>query len=310
MPTIKPLKPELQKIAREQLHEVPGRIDEDLQTFKSWIEQQPHLKARTDDQFLIQFLRGCKYSLERAKEKIERYYTIRTKFPDKLGIYDVDNERFRETARLGCFTTLPVPLNETGCRILMYHFSYNPLEFTPVELFHPGVAIYDYLMIDDPYACICGTAFILDMAKATMTHFLHVNFPLLKIMVTYLEKSLPMRIKALYLVNIPSTANNFLKMFLPLFSEKLRKRIFLCGSLDELKQHIPLKYLPKYYGGENGTMEEHIQSLDAKFDEYREYFKENAKYGTDETLRQGNAFDADEDNLFGMGGSFRKIEVD
>ncbi|XP_073813181.1 retinol-binding protein pinta-like isoform X2 [Musca autumnalis] len=292
-----------------KLFEVSSRIPEDLQTFKSWIEQQPHMKARMDDQFLIQFLRGCKYSLERAKEKIDHYYTIRTKYTDKLAIFDVNNERFRQSTRLGCFTPLPTPLNDNGCRLVMYHFNYDPNEFTPTEVFHPAVAMYDYLMIDDPHACICGTSLILDMSKATMSHILGIDFPLLKIMLTYLEKSLPMRVKALYFVNIPSVANNFLKMFLALLSDKLRKRVFVCSSVDELLQYIPLKYLPKYYGGENGSMEEHIQSMEAKFDEYRNYFKENANYGVDETLRQGEHTNGDE-QAFGMGGSFRKLQVD
>lgn len=36
----------------------------------------------TDDQFLVAFLRGCKHSLERTKEKLDTYYTIRTAIPE------------------------------------------------------------------------------------------------------------------------------------------------------------------------------------------------------------------------------------
>lgn len=101
MAQIKPLPPHLQKIAEEELYEVPSRIPEDLEALKLWIKQQPHLKTRTNDQFLIQFLRGCKYSLERAKEKINLFYTLKTKFPNMLGAYDVDDDKFRRIQRLG-----------------------------------------------------------------------------------------------------------------------------------------------------------------------------------------------------------------
>lgn len=98
---IKTLSPELQKIADDELGEVSSRIANDLETLKSWIEQQPHLKSRTDDQFLIQFLRGSKYSLEKAKERIDMFYTMKTKYPELFSLTDDENLRFRELVRLG-----------------------------------------------------------------------------------------------------------------------------------------------------------------------------------------------------------------
>lgn len=97
---IKPLTPDLQKIAETELGEVPSRIYNDLQSLKTWIEQQPHLKARTDDQFLIQYLRGCKYSLEIAKTKIDYLYTLKTKFPEEFNVTDVTDKCFRDIYRL------------------------------------------------------------------------------------------------------------------------------------------------------------------------------------------------------------------
>lgn len=101
MAQIKPLSPELQKVAIEELGEVPSRIQDDLQALKSWIDQQPHLKARTDDQFLIQFLRGCKYSLERAKSKLDLYFALKSKYPELMNVIDVNEPKFREIYKLG-----------------------------------------------------------------------------------------------------------------------------------------------------------------------------------------------------------------
>lgn len=100
MANIRPLNEELQKSANE-LGEVPSRLAADLAALKEWISQQPHLKANTDDQFLVAFLRGCKYSLERAKEKIDKFYTLKTKFPEMFAITDVDDPKFRELFRMG-----------------------------------------------------------------------------------------------------------------------------------------------------------------------------------------------------------------
>lgn len=98
---IRPLTPELQKVAIEQLKEDPARLEADLQAFKTWIQQQPHLNPRMDDQYLVAFLRGCKYSLERAKSKLDRFYTLRTKYPELFRPSSTTEGKFREIHQTG-----------------------------------------------------------------------------------------------------------------------------------------------------------------------------------------------------------------
>ena len=98
---IRPLNENLQKVAQEELNEDPKLIESDLQAFKEWIEQQPHLKARTTDQFLIAFLRGCKYSLEKAKLKLDNYYSLKEKYPDFLKRPNMEDEKFRKLLKKG-----------------------------------------------------------------------------------------------------------------------------------------------------------------------------------------------------------------
>ncbi|GBP10034.1 hypothetical protein EVAR_73620_1 [Eumeta japonica] len=81
---------------------------------------------------------------------------------------------------------------------------------------------------------------------------------------------------------------------MPLLSEKLKQRNF-----DKSEINIPLKYLPTYMGGENGTTEEHLKDFEKKWLEYENYFKENANYGTNELLRPGKPIDFD--GLYGLG---------
>lgn len=72
-----------------------------VKILKTWLQQQPHLKANTDDEFLIAFLRGCKYSLEKAKSKIDKFFTLKTKFPELVNVIDFDNDRFKDIFRMG-----------------------------------------------------------------------------------------------------------------------------------------------------------------------------------------------------------------
>lgn len=71
---------------------------------------------------------------------------------------------------------------------------------------------------------------------------------------------------------------------------------------------MPQKYFPQEYGGQNGQLDKISSEFNTKWDEYREYFQNNANYGTIEALRPGNPIDFDD--MFGLGGSFRKLDVD
>ncbi|GAB0090859.1 hypothetical protein DMENIID0001_056270 [Sergentomyia squamirostris] len=53
MANIRPLSEHLALKAQTELNEVPEKIEEDLNVLKTWIGKQPHLRARTDDQFLV-----------------------------------------------------------------------------------------------------------------------------------------------------------------------------------------------------------------------------------------------------------------
>lgn len=79
---IRPLNSELQALAEEKLNEKPDKSEEILNQFRIWIESQTHLRARRDDQFLIAFLRVCRFDLEKAKTQLEIFYKLRNEMPD------------------------------------------------------------------------------------------------------------------------------------------------------------------------------------------------------------------------------------
>lgn len=101
MVNIREISPELQKKAQDELNEVPSRIEEDILALRTWISKQAHLRARTDDQFLITYLRGSKYSLERAKEKIDLNFTVRSLMPEMFESRDPTDPITLEIIKLG-----------------------------------------------------------------------------------------------------------------------------------------------------------------------------------------------------------------
>ena len=74
---------ELKDSANLQFGETPELLESSLQELHSWISKSPHLQdIQQDDKILKMFLRGCKLSLERTKEKLDMYHSAKGFLPE------------------------------------------------------------------------------------------------------------------------------------------------------------------------------------------------------------------------------------
>lgn len=101
MPEIRELSNELLEVAVKELHEVPERLAADVESLRNWMNQNPHLRLRSDTQFLVAFLRGCKFNIEKVKQKLELFYTVRKNSPDIMAHRDPNDERVIGMIRQG-----------------------------------------------------------------------------------------------------------------------------------------------------------------------------------------------------------------
>lgn len=80
------------------------------------------------------------------------------------------------------------------------------------------------------------------------------------------------------------------------------------STFESLCEAVPIKYLPKDYGGENGCIEEVAARTEQLILDYREYLLDEQNYGVDEKLRIDDVSNVGAS--FGIDGSFRKLNVD
>merc|ERR1711971_750366 len=89
-------KDELARVAKTELGEDEGRLAVDIASLRDWVKKSPHLQnIRTDDAFLTLFLRGCKFSLERSKEKLDFHFTVRGSLPSWFDQWDPRKDSFK-----------------------------------------------------------------------------------------------------------------------------------------------------------------------------------------------------------------------
>lgn len=89
--------PEFQKI----LKETPFMMENSLKNLKDWLQKSSDIKSRSDDQFLINFLRHCNYSLEETKQKLLNFYSMRSNAPKLMTNRDVTDETIMKIIELG-----------------------------------------------------------------------------------------------------------------------------------------------------------------------------------------------------------------
>lgn len=89
--------------ASEHLNEIEGEKQKRIDGIRKWLGDNPKLGARTEDEHIVCFLRGCKYDTERTKEKIRSFYTMRAEVPEWFSNRDPMLPEIQELLRLGSF---------------------------------------------------------------------------------------------------------------------------------------------------------------------------------------------------------------
>lgn len=76
-----------------------------------------------------------------------------------------------------------------------------------------------------------------------------------------------------------------------------------------MKKHMPIEILPNEAGGKAGPTTELYEKVLKNLEEHREFFTaEEKEMRVDESLRPGKAKSVND--LFGIEGSFKKLDID
>lgn len=225
-PAIRPLNSSLQIVAREQLYEEPDKIHENLDILKEWIKKSAHLRTRTDDQFLICFLRGCKYSIEMCKKKIDMFYTLRTHIPEMISDRDPLNEKLHEIIKLGVGLPLPDTEAPGSPRIMLIRPGiYDANKFTLQEVMKVSTMVNDILMVEDDSTVVAGQIGIIDLQNVTIAHFIQMQPAFIKKMTMMWQDGMPIRQKGVHYINTPSAFEKIFNLFRSFMNEKMKSRV-------------------------------------------------------------------------------------
>ncbi|XP_041979829.1 alpha-tocopherol transfer protein-like isoform X2 [Aricia agestis] len=288
MISVRPLPPALAEKARVELGETPEALTAGIQHLKDWIHSQPHLRARTDDQWLATFLRGCKYRLDEVKAKIDLYYSLRTMAPE-IRQLKYNDPKLNQLIERGTFVMLPTTRN--GARITMMRIgTYDPSEYTVFDMASLYQLVYQITFMEDDNMAVAGVVNIIDLRNSRLAHYLQTTPRQLRNLVYANQDSLPARIKEVHVIGAPRIFIVLMKFIKRFLSEKIKNRIYMHSDIDTVCEYVPRDLLPAEYGGTASTVPEIGEYWKAKIAEYYDFFEEDLQFGTEESLRVKDSF--------------------
>ncbi|KAB0799066.1 hypothetical protein PPYR_06946 [Photinus pyralis] len=306
---VRSLPKSMQLIAETELNESPNRVGDDIRAMINWIHSQPHLKARLEHQWILKFLRASKFSLERAKEKMDLFYTMRTIADDIFDRRDPYLPEIQLALNAGAVVPLPVVTGEP-IRAIYQTTDVDPDLMSFESRIKLSCMFMDVLLEEYEEISICGLCLLIDSRGVTYKHVKQTTLHLLRKIYLCVTKAYPIRVKAIHVINMSSIALILKSLWIPLLSKKHQSKIFFYegNGGDELYQHFPSNLLPPEYGGGGIPLSELIAQQKVKLESYSEWFINDQKYCSSEKDRPKDSPIINE--LFGLEGSFRRIEVD
>lgn len=102
----------------------------------------------------------------------------------------------------------------------------------------------------EPETQVCGAVVIFDMDGLSLQQVWQFTPAFARRIVEFLQEAMPMRLKALHVINQPKIFNMVFQLFKPFLKEKLRGRIYFHGNdIASFHKHMTPEVLPKHYSG-------------------------------------------------------------
>jgi hypothetical protein len=314
--------------ARLELGEDEQKKRQGIEFLRAWIKSQPnirncrqgddddsqiHLYSKylircfLDDEFLVRFLRHSKYSLVRATEELKCYLSCPKLYPKSFGSFDVHEPKFSKIFNSNIFLVMP-DVDADGCRIAIHHAANLNIDNVSFEEFLKFMFTLEETVSNMEEAQIAGVKLILDYSGTSMKHFSLLKPSDYRSMGKVIKNPQWYRLKAAYVLNLPSYAVHIANFLMKFVNEKMKERIKFIMDKSELEDHMDVNLLTQEFGGK------------VSIEESQNYMKKLLEEMQDKILLL-NKIDADFEDIdreatgssefeFGPMGSFKKLEID
>lgn len=277
---------------------------EDVEYLKEWLKTQQHL-PKIDELEIIFFLTSCSYSIEMTKTTIDKHYTLKGLCPEIFK--KRDRETWEETFNTVFMLPLPT-LTREG-----YHIFYtkinnpDPNKYVMGDNVKCGEVIMRMTLRQR--GTVNGFVFVLDLDRYSLAHIARLPLMELKILMTFLQEALPVQLKQFHCINGGRRMDKIMLLVKPFLKKEMSDMIHVHSDYTKtLYNYLPQECMPKELGGSGESIHHLQEEIKAFILNRMELIEADEQLVVDESKRvqKSNNFD----HLFGIEGTFRKLELD
>ncbi|KAG7207509.1 hypothetical protein KM043_009141 [Ampulex compressa] len=242
--------PEARALAEKELRETEENVKNGIVALRKQLEMDPSLHFNTDDDFLMMFLRPCKFYPQSAFELMKRVADFKLK---NAALFDNLMPADEKTALLEHNVVNVLKGRDSkGRRVLLVNSgkSWDPSKVNADQILRIFYLIHQMAMLE-PETQIFGTVVIMDFDGLSMKQVMGLTPSFSMKLLNFIQDAMPLRLKEVHIVKQPFLFNMVWQMFKPFVREKLKKRLFFHGTkMSSLHAYMAPSHLPKNYGGD------------------------------------------------------------
>lgn len=271
----------LDQAARDFVEKHLGETDDvrksAISEIRNWLLDNPYLNAKTDDRSILMFLRGCKFNINKTKQKITNYYKMRAEIPEWFSNRDPQLPEIQELIRIGVFVPLR-KYQDNRLIVIIRTAAHDPKVHRQDDVFKAGKMVLDVAALENECVSIYGVTAIFDMEGVSLAHARQLPPSKIKKAV-HAWQNYHCRPKHLEFINAPLYVNVVLRIFKKFMSDKLRSRVNVhFKGLGSLHDVVNKENLPVEYGGTDGHIADVISYWADKLLLYRQWFEKDEKH--------------------------------
>ncbi|XP_039758568.1 clavesin-1-like [Pararge aegeria] len=242
--------PELLALAPELCNENPDTRMLAITELRKMIVERDEVKPhRTDDEYLIRFLRSRDFIIRRAYRLLVRYHEFREQYPALQKGVDLWGLIRTQNVYEGIMLDRP----DVGRVSIVRWGQWDPSEVPMEDLLRAGF-VGSEIGCRNPKIQILGLTVILDLEGITLRQTAAVTPSVAYQIVSLLGASVPTKIRSCHIINYSWILNTMFYIFKRFIPQGFWSRIFFHGSdIKSLHQHIDPECLPTRYGGTCGN---------------------------------------------------------
>ncbi|KAL6445676.1 hypothetical protein ACFW04_000878 [Cataglyphis niger] len=256
--------------AAVHLNETDNNREKAIAEIKRWIEESDDLYARTDDFFILRFLRTCKFNIEKTKARMRNYYKQRHDLSEWFTNRNPFLPEMQELLNLGIFLFLRKLDNQGRLVLIIRQKQQNPNVQKLSDLVKIGIMIMDVIMKNYVSPSLYGLMLFIDLDSVTVHHLRQLQPRIVMNIVHAVQDCYPIRLQSINFINAPIYVDIGVAIFKRFMKEKLKRRLHVYTRNDtkmfKCFEDIPADIRPLEYGGIDGT----AQEIAGNYDNYKQ----------------------------------------